>query len=189
MKYSEESSHLQEPHFPTHQLEFPKQADTVKVRLVEYHLKTPQIAINSEPPIKNPKLNAILKAAHRDKASSNKKLIEPGRMSPSKNAEAIPAISKSQPTSLKDPEVKSYSSTTRVFKKVQSGAATWRPKCRILDAAEAKDKQDYGKMTITYTYGYRYIRTDYTSVLVVSIVVIFFLAVILVELLEKVIET
>ena len=43
-------------------------------------------------------------------------------------------------------------------------------------------------MTITYTYGYHYMRTDYTSVLVVSIVVIFLLAIVLVELLDKVIE-
>jgi hypothetical protein len=166
---SKESSYLQEPHFPAHQLEFSKHADTVEVGLLEHHRTTPEIVIQQEPSIKNPKLNTILKAAHRDKVSSKKKLHIPN---------------------LKEPKVKKYGFTTRGLEKVQSVATTRSRKCSSMgDTVETEHTHRDGRVTITYTYGYRYMRTDYTSVLVVSIVVIFFLAIILVELLDKVIET
>jgi hypothetical protein len=103
-------------------------------------------------------------------------------------ADAIPAVSMSQPSSLKEPEFEKYDFTTRMFKKVQSVATTRGRKCSTTDSTVKTEHRD-GRVTITYTYGYKSMRTDYTSVLVVSIVVIFFLAIILVELLDKVIET
>lgn len=136
--------------------------------------------------MKNPKL----KAAHKDNASSKKKLHELGHKSPStKDTEAIPAMPKSHSPSLKDPEVRKHGFTANILNKVHFAASSTRgQKCGTMDPT-AEDRHGDGEMTITYTYGYRYIRTDYTSVLVVSIVVIFFLAIILVELLDKVIET
>jgi hypothetical protein len=184
-----DSSPLQEPHFPTHQLEFSRHADTVEVRLLEPPVTRPDTAIQPEPPIRNPKLNAVLKAAHKDKASAKKKPHELGHKSSStKGTEVIPAISKTQSPSPKDPDVRKYSFTTSMLKKLQLVASTSR-KCGLMDGtAEAEHKHGDGKMTITYTYGYSYIRTDYSSVLVVSIVAIFMLAIIVVELLDKVIE-
>ena len=77
-----------------------------------------------------------------------------------------------------------------MLKKVQMVAATQVRNCGMIGATvETEHEHRDGKVTITYTYGYRYIRTDYTSVLVVSIVVIFLLAIVVVELLDKVIET
>ena len=164
----EESSYLQEPHFPAHQLEFSEHADTVEVRLLEHHRTTPESAIQHEPSIRNPKLNTILKTAHKDKVSS-------------KNLHKL---------SLNEPKAEKYDFTTRVLEKVQSVVATQSCKCSSMgETVETEHTHRDGRVTITYTYGYRYMRTDYTSVLVVSIVVIFFLAIILIELLDKVIET
>jgi hypothetical protein len=146
--------------------------------MLEHHLTTPEIVIQPKHPIKNPKLNAILKAAHKDKASSKKKLLELGHKPPT---EAKPNHS----PSLKDPEA-----VASILKKIQMVAATQGRKCGMMGGtAETEHEHRDGKVTITYTYRYRYMRTDYTSVLVVSIVVIFLLAIVLVELLDKVIET
>jgi hypothetical protein len=184
---SKEASHLQEPHFPDHQLELSKHADTVEVGLLEHHLTKPQIAIQPEPPIKNLKLNAILKASHGDKASTKKKLHElEHKSSSTEDTETIYPVSKSQLPSLQDPELKKHSFIADILNKVLFTASSTRGrKCGMMDL---KAKDGDGGMIITYTYGYRYMRTDYTSVLVVSIVVIFFLVIILVELLDKVIE-
>lgn len=151
--------------------------------MLEHHLTTPEIVIQPEHPIKNPKLNAILKAAHKVKASSKEKLLELGHKSPT---EAKPNHSPSS----KDPEAKEDGFVASMLKKVQMVAATQGRKCGMMDAtADTEHEHRDGKVTITYTYGYRYMRTDYTSVLVVSIVVIFLLAIVVVELLDKVIET
>jgi hypothetical protein len=146
--------------------------------MLEHYLTTPEIVIQLKHPIKNPKLNAILKAAHKDKALSKKKLLELGHKPPT---EAKPNYS----LSLKDLEA-----VASILKKIQMVVATQGCKYDMMGAtAEIEHKHQDEKVTITYTYRYRYMRTDYTSVLVVSIVVIFLLAIVLVELLNKVIET
>jgi hypothetical protein len=179
---SKASPSLQEPHFPNHQLESLEYADTVEVRLLEHHVTTPTLSTQNELPIKNPKLNPVLKAAHRDEASAKK--------GSAKATDPELAISQSYSPSSNDREDKKYSFTASMIEKVQLIAITGGQKCGIMSGtAHAKDKQGDGRMTVTYTYEYSYKRTEHSSILVVSIVVIFVLAVILVELLDKAIKT
>jgi hypothetical protein len=141
-----------------------------------------------EPAIKNPKLTVVLKAAHRDKQSSKAKLAE---MEGKSLAAHTAALLESQLQTISDPNVRQYSFTESLLMKVQLVAVSGARKCGLTTTPdEADDGPVAGsRMTITYTYGYSYMRRDYTSILVVSIVVIFMLAIILVELLDKVIDT
>jgi hypothetical protein len=43
--------------------------------------------------------------------------------------------------------------------------------------------------TVTYTYGYSYIKRDYSDVLIVGLVLLFLIAVVLVEMVEKVVDS
>ncbi len=139
-----------------------------------------------ETTFKNPKLNAIVKAAHKDKASAQQKVHE---LAHKTTTEDNQAVSKSRSRSSKSLNGKKYSFTTSMAKKGQAVAASRDQKCGLTSGnAEVEDKDEDGKMTVTYTYGYSYIRKDYTSLLVVSIVVIFMLVIVVVELLDKVTE-
>jgi len=97
--------------------------------MLKHHLTTPKIVIQPEHLIKNLKLNAILKAAHKDKALSKKKLLKLGHKPPTK---AKPNHS----PSLKDPEA-----VVSILKKIQIVAATQGRKCSIIGAtAKTKHK-------------------------------------------------
>jgi hypothetical protein len=158
--------------------------------LLEHHVTTPTLSAQDELPIKNTKLNPVLEAAHRDKASAKKKLHQlEHKKGSTKATDPELAISQSYSPSSNDQEDKKYSFTASMIEKVQLMAITGGQKCGIVTGtAHAKDKQGDGGMTITYTYEYTYKRTENSSILVVSIVVIFVLAVILVELLGKAIK-
>jgi hypothetical protein len=180
---SKASPALREPHFPPHQLESPKQVDTVEVRLLEHHVTTPTLSLQAKTTVKNTELNAIIKPADSEDASPEKKHLELEDKSPS--TEAI-----SQSSSSAVPEDMEYSFTANMIKRVQRVAGSRSHNCDMMSGTgHGTEKHGDEKMTVTYTYGYSYIRTDYTSILVVGIVVIFMLLVILVELLDKVIET
>lgn len=43
--------------------------------------------------------------------------------------------------------------------------------------------------TVTYTYGYTYVKKDYADILVVGLVVVFLLAIVLIELYDSMVET
>jgi hypothetical protein len=159
--------------------------------LLEHHVTTPTLLAQDELPTKNPKLNPVLKAAHWDKASAKKKPHQfEHKKGSTKATDPELAISQSYSPSSNERESKRYSFTASMIEKVQLIAITGGQKCGIMSGtAHVKGKQGDGEMTITYIYEYSYKRTEHSSILVVSIVVIFVLAVILVELLGKVTKT
>lgn len=170
-----------DPHFPTHQLESSKHDVKIEVKLLEP-------LVPPEPPIKNQKLSAVLKAARIDRAISAQKplgYVQDKALS----APTAPARPKTQ-TEIQQPGNSrcDFRASSSVLTKVEVVATECSSTATLHVAAEGGGGGKKKTRIITYTYGYRYMRTDYTSILVVSIVVIFILAVVVMELLEKVLE-
>lgn len=187
---SGEPSPLRDPHFPAHQKQALKYEDTIEIRLFGQHPSKAKDSVRYERGAKNPKLDAVLKAAQADEVAAVEKSKEINYKSTStKERESILAESDSRLQLLKDSPARRQGFTASVLEKVQLVAGLRTGKCGMMDTSSvAEDWHRTGKMTITYAYGYNYMGTDYTPILVVSIVVIFILAIILVELLSHVIE-
>jgi hypothetical protein len=144
-------------------------------------------------PFRNPKLNAELQTALGHvtlKDVLDKDVLDHERPK-LVSITSSPTLTASQLEELKEMHRahEHHTLAKSVLQKWKSLAGHPKHKCSKTSSSIMHEKgKAPGSMTVTYTYSYGYIRRDYTDVLVVSIVLLFLVAMVLIELFETIVE-
>jgi hypothetical protein len=197
----------QEPHFPPHQLQQSREGDSnddsngiVKQPKIE----TTIIQHSHDPSLRSAALAAILKAAEgrRVQATAGKESDgSPTSTTRPKDELIVLTSVAAAPTSwlerLREEDAKRYGHSAGAKEAANRAAGAMHGERRCdgrlrhgrMESVSAEGGNGGEIEKVAYTYKLSFVKQNYTDILVVGIVVLFFVAVVLVEVLEKVVGT